>query len=285
MRLSPLRSFVLPLLATWLASSGCASWFAPSAKLRGLALEAALAGGHSPGTGSVDHGAWATVLAAAVHEDTARVDYAAVPKDVLAAYRSQLAEVDLAALSSPEQEALLINAYNALTLSLIVEQQPLPASIRDLPDPWSTQRWTVAGQTVSLDDIEHGLLRPIFRAPRLHFALNCASVGCPPLRATPFTGDQVDQQLAVAVADTLSRPGWLHIDGNRVVVTALLNWYGADFVSADWSPRADSRAEWLADHAPTDVANLLRSGQGSLQYADYDWRLNDVGPPVKTETR
>jgi len=262
-----------------ISASGCASWFAPKAKLRGHPLEAALQVGRASGQEAFDHSAWGEVLQAASHADRARFDYGAVPPEALDRYLDQLAKADLQQLPAHEQKALLINAYNALTVKLIAEQPTLPASIRDLDDPWGTVRWTVAGAQVSLDDIEHSLLRPIFRDPRLHFALNCASIGCPPLRDQPFEGPTVDAQLDAATADTLARSAWLTVDGDRITATALLNWYGPDFSAEGWSPRADSTLQWLAHHAPVEVGVAVKAG-ASLDFASYDWRLNDVHTPV-----
>ncbi len=262
-----------------ISASGCASWFAPKAKLRGHSLEAPLQAGQASGQQSFDHSAWADVLRAASHPDRGRFDYSAVPHEALDRYLDQLARADLQQLPVDEQKALLINAYNAFTIKLIAEQPALPASIRDLDDPWGTERWTVGGARVSLNDIEHSLLRPIFRDPRLHFALNCASIGCPPLRDQPYEGPTVDVQLDAATADTLTRPGWLSVDGDRITATALVNWYRPDFSAEGWSPRADSPLQWLANHGPAEVGEAVKAG-ASLHFAAYDWRINDVRTPV-----
>lgn len=259
-----------------LTAGGCASWFAPKAKLRGHPLEASLRASTTARTSTFDHTDWAAVLAAAARPEQGRFDYAAVPRAALDRYLNRLASVDLAALPTAEQKALLINAYNALTVHLIVDQPTLPDSIRDLDDPWGTARWTVGGATTSLDDIEHALLRPIFRDPRLHFALNCASVGCPPLRVEPFEAATLDAQLDAATRDTLARDTWLRIDGRTLHVTPLLSWYGPDFTAEGWQPRADSVAAWLVAYGPPELAAIERP---RVRFMSYDWRLNDVSTP------
>ncbi len=271
-----MRRLVPALLA--LATAACSGSCAPKAALRGLPLEGALTA--PAGTATFDHSDWATVLAASVDQGAGRVDYDAVPVDALDRYLAALAQAELAPLTAGAREALLINAYNAFTVKLIVAATPRPASIRDLDDPWGAARWTLAGTAVSLDDIEHGLLRPIYRDPRLHFALNCASIGCPPLRAAPWEGPGLDAQLTTAVREALAQPRHLQLDGQGLKATQLLDWYGADMTAPDWSPRADSLPEWLARYGPPEVAALVAE-QGPttrIRTLDYDWRLNQVAP-------
>ena len=179
-----------------LLATGCGFACAPKASLRGLSIESDLEAGRAAGAARFDHGAWGRVLAAAAEPERGRFDYDAVPRPDLDAYLLQLERAPLATLPGDEQRALLINAYNAFTVQLIVSQPVRPASIRDLPSPWKTAQWTLGGHALSLDDIEHGLLRPVFRDPRVHFAVNCASVGCPPLWGAPFEAAALDAQLA-----------------------------------------------------------------------------------------
>jgi hypothetical protein len=259
--------------AIWL--SGCGGC-GPRADLRGLPIEADLSAGRATGAGSFDHAAWGRVLAVAAHPADGTVDYDAVPRADLDRYVAAVAQAPLDQLPAAEQQALLINAYNALTVSLILDQPARPASIRDLPDPWGTAQWTVGGHAVSLDDLEHGLLRPLFQDPRLHFALNCASVSCPPLRAEPFVAASLDAQLDQAARDTLARDRWLRVDGDTLHVTKLLDWYGDDFTRDGWAPTAPTRAAWLATHGPPAVARAVEAADGApeLRFLDYDWALN-----------
>lgn len=266
------------LASALLAVGACTGSCGPKAELRGLPLEASLSAPGGPAT--FDHGAWARVLAASVDQGAGRVDYSAVPQDALQDYIVALGRAELEPLGDDARKALLINAYNAFTLQLIVEQPARPASIRALPDPWGQARWTVAGSQLSLDDIEHGLLRPVYKDPRLHFALNCASIGCPPLRAAPFEGPGLDAQLDTAVRDALAMERHLQVDGSGLKVTKLLDWYGADFTAAGWAPRADSIPEWLAPYAPRDAQAIIEAAGADtrLRHLDYNWALNDVAP-------
>jgi hypothetical protein len=264
-----------PLL--FLALTGCAAC-APRADLRGLAIEDDLAAGRAGGTARVDDTPWAAVLDVAADEAAGRVDYDAVPVDALDAWLQVVATADLDQLPEREQEALLINAYNALTINLVLEQERRPVSIRDLKDPWGERRWVVGGHTVSLDDLEHGLLRPLFKDPRLHFALNCASVGCPPLQDTPYRASDLDAQLDAATRETLARPGWLREEAGTLHVTRLLDWYGDDFTADGWSPRADSKAAWLATFGPPHIRGAVDAAGGNprITFLPYDWKLNDA---------
>jgi len=248
----------------------------PKADLRGLPIEADLAAGRTSGAASFDHAPWARVLAAAAHPEDGTVDYDAVPRADLDRYVAAVAQAPLDQLPAAEQQALLINAYNALTVTLILDQPARPASIRDLPDPWGAAQWTVGGHAVSLDDLEHGLLRPLFQDPRLHFALNCASVGCPPLRAEPFAADTLDAHLDHAARATLAHDRWLRADGDTLHVTKLLDWYGDDFTRAGWSPTAPTRAAWLAIYGPPAVKTVVDAADGEpdLRFLDYGWELN-----------
>ncbi|NOY24695.1 MAG: DUF547 domain-containing protein [Oligoflexia bacterium] len=268
-----MRAAGLLLICFFALISACS---APKADLAEGAITPAVQA--PPGTGRFDHTAFGRVLASAVHPDIGRVDYSAIDQPTLAAYVGSLGTADLSTLSMAEREALLINAYNAFTLTLILEQPTRPASIRDLTDPWKTARWTLAGQVLSLNEIEHGLLRPIFKDPRLHFTLNCASIGCPPLAATPYVGSDLDARLTAAARDALARPQNLRIDGQGLAVTKLLNWYGGDFTATGWSPIAATKAQWLAKYGPAKVAALVakNGADTSLRFIDYDWALNDL---------
>lgn len=218
-----------------------------------------------------DHSAFDGLLARHARPDMGRVDYKGLSAEgpMLEAYAKRLGDVALESLSRVEQKALLINAYNAFTLLLILENYPL-ASIKDLPSPWKTKRWKLGGDVVSLDDIEHGLLRPTYKDPRVHFALNCASIGCPPLADSAFVGEALDAQLDEATRRALTDSRYARVDGPTLHVTALMNWYGDDFVAEGWSPRAATVAAFVALYRD-DVA-----ADATVEFLDYDWRLNDV---------
>ncbi|RMF70696.1 MAG: DUF547 domain-containing protein, partial [Planctomycetota bacterium] len=167
---------------------------------------------------------------------------------------------------------LLINAYNAFTLRLILENYPLK-SIKDIPAPkrWSAKRWKVAGHVWSLNQIEHEQIRPKFREPRVHFALVCAAIGCPPLRSEAYVGARLDEQLADQTHYVHTHPRWFQFEpGGRIVrLTMLYDWYAADFKKV-----AGSVLEYAARHAPSLRAALDAGTKPKIRWLDYDWRLN-----------
>lgn len=229
----------------------------------------------APTGAAFDHSRFDAVLQAHVDAD-GLVDYArlkAAPA-ALDAYIAALATAPLDGLGRDEKLALLINAYNAFTLRLVLEHWPV-ASIRDIPGErrWDDRRWRVAGETLSLNQIEHERVRPRFREPRIHFALVCAARGCPPLRAEAYTGARLEAQLA----DQARR---VHADGSRWLrfdpgtgelrLTELYKWYESDFRQA-----AASVPEYVARHAPAVRAALDAGQRVEVRWMPYDWSLNE----------
>ncbi|MEW6338548.1 MAG: DUF547 domain-containing protein [Acidobacteriota bacterium] len=239
--------------------------------------------------------AYAEVLRRVVTAE-GRVRYAALRAEPapLDAHLANVAAVPAAALeaaSEPDRIAFLINAYNAITLKTVAENDPIrprglaalrfPAnSIRQIPDAWSDRRWTVAGRTVSLDDIEHRTLRVRFSEPRIHAALVCAALGCPPLRTEPYDGARLAEQLDDQARRYLASPAGLQLrDGGRTVaVSAIFTWFAADFDSV-----GGVRA-FLARHAPDAARAALADAGTRIAFLDYDWSLNEA-PPANPDRR
>ncbi|AWV88050.1 DUF547 domain-containing protein [Bradymonas sediminis] len=236
---------------------------------------------HKPEKSAIfDHSGFAQLLAEHVDSAAGRVDYAGLKKDQkkLDAYLEKLGAVDLKTLGADEKLALLINAYNAYTLQLILENYPGVKSIKDLKSPWKSKRYKVGGHTLSLDDIEHGLIRPVYKDSRIHFAVNCASIGCPPLQAFAFEGEKIDAQLDLAARKTLQDTRYVRIEGDKLKISVLLNWYGDDFIGEDYSPRSKTLAAYVARFGTPEVRAFVEKHQGapSVGFIDYDWSLNDV---------
>jgi len=228
--------------------------------------------GKAEGSGGLDHSTFDALLRRIVRDGG--VDYAALAADPapLDAYLETLAAADFEALSRDGKLALLINAYNAFTLRLIVDHYPLD-SIKDIPDAerWKAVRWSLLGTQLSLDSLEHEYLRAKFEEPRIHFAINCASVGCPPLRAEAYTPERLEAQLEEQTQVIHSRPTWLRFDAeaNALELTKLYSWFSGDFEQA-----AGSVLEFVARYAP-QVAERLAAGEPpAVSYMDYDWSLN-----------
>ena len=188
-------------------------------------------------------------------------------------YIATLADAPFDAMGRDRKLALLINAYNALTLRLILEQYPID-SIRNIPPAqrWNAVRWRLAGRTVSLDQIEHELIRPNFVEPRIHFALVCAAVGCPKLRNEAYAAARLEEQLEDQTVYVHSHDRWFVFDASAGVVrlTSLYDWYGGDFVN-----HSGSVLEFASNYSPA-LRRALDSGADlRIEWLDYDWSLNE----------
>ncbi len=192
-------------------------------------------------------------------------------KAALGNYVDQLAALDPANWPADEALAYWINLYNAVTLRLILDNYPL-GSIKDLggflkKSPWKTELVTVAGRNLTLNAIENDIIRPTFGDPRIHFALNCASVGCPPLAQQAYTADQLSDQLDAACGLALNRDLWVRVDGKNLKLTKLFDWYGQDF-TADGGTVLDFIKRYRTEPLP--------AGEPKINYMSYDWSLNQV---------
>lgn len=183
------------------------------------------------------------------------------------------------------QLAFLINAYNAWTVQLILGRYPDLQSIKDLGSvfrsPWKQVFIPLLGEQRSLDDIEHGLIRGSgrYNEPRIHFAVNCASIGCPALLNRAFVEGELDRQLEEVTTLFLADRSRNRLGGARLEVSSIFKWYREDF-EGGWRG-ASTLGHFLALYAGSlglgekDVA-ALRSGAMKIDYLDYDWRLNDI---------
>ena len=202
------------------------------------------------------------------------VDYAGLSKNAedLDRYIESLAAAPLDSLGRDESLALLINAYNAFTLRLILDYYPIK-SIRDIPEGkrWKHGRWRLAGKTLSLDQIEHEQIRPTFSEPRIHFALVCAAVDCPPLRKEAYTAAKLEAQLEAQTSYVHTHERWLRHDRDTGVLhlTSLYDWYGNDFEQS-----AGSVLDFVARYVPSVKAAMDAKRPLKIKWLDYDWSLN-----------
>jgi uncharacterized membrane protein YdjX (TVP38/TMEM64 family) len=225
-----------------------------------------------------DHTAFAALLGKHADQD-GRVDYAGLAKEAgrLDAYLDAISKAPFDQLGRNEKLALLINAYNAFTLRLILDHYPV-RSIKDISAPkrWDDRRWNVGGHVWSLNQIEHEQIRPKFNEPRIHFALVCAAVGCPPLRNEAYTADRLETQLEDQARYVHEHDRWFKYDRDRnvVLLTKLYDWYRGDFEQA-----SGSVAAYAARYSP-DLKRALDSGASpKVRWLDYDWSLNDKRLP------
>jgi len=214
-----------------------------------------------------------------------QVDYAglraeqALLRDYLAA-TAAVSPAEFATWSKAEQLAFLINVYNASTVALVLSGEPQIASIKELGSllrsPWKQRFIKLLGETRSLDELEHGLIRGEqgYQEPRIHFAVNCASIGCPALRNQAYNGATLDAQLADAQRDFLSDRSRNRLTGKTLQVSSIFKWYGDDF-----DHDGQGLAGYLASQAealgltPNQVQQLLDE-QIEIEFLDYDWQLN-----------
>lgn len=226
--------------------------------------------------GSVDHTAWDAFLSrylAPSQDGVNRVRYAAAAGEdpmLLRTYLAALQKVDPASLGRDEQMAFWINLYNAATVDLIL-QKPSVKSIRDLGaltlGPWDKKIVTVASSRMSLNNIEHGILRPIWKDVRIHYAVNCASIGCPNLAPRAYTGANLEAMLEEAATGYINHPrGFARIDG-KLVASSIFNWY-----AEDWGTQADILAH-ARQYARSETTALL-AGATQIDSFDYNWALN-----------
>ncbi len=244
----------------------------------------------------MDHSPWTALLQTCVQltadGHSTAVDYAcfANNRNDLDRYLTSLSAVSQSSLESwsrDQQLAFLINAYNAWTVDLILSAWPDLESIRDLGSllrsPWKKSFIPLLGDTVSLDDIEHGMIREPgrFDEPRIHFAVNCASIGCPALRREAYVAEALEEQLEDQTRRFLADPSRNRLDSDRLQVSSLFKWYGGDFASG-WRG-AESVEQFLARYADAlqlgaDQQQQLIRGDLDIEFLDYDWQLNSTAP-------
>ncbi len=229
----------------------------------------------------LDHSAWTRFLSRYV---TARpdginvVDYGGVSradKSALADYIDALAAVRVSELNRKEQFAYWVNLYNALTVIVVLDAYPVE-SIRDIDispglfsnGPWGKKLVSVEGEKVSLDDIEHKILRPIWKDPRIHYAVNCASIGCPNLQLEAFTADNSEAFLNAGAVAYINHPRGAEVVRGKLVVSSIYDWFEDDFGGNDAGVIAH-----LNQYAKPDLKQALR-GVSRVNDDRYDWDLN-----------
>ncbi len=228
----------------------------------------------------IDHSLWDGFLQKYVRPDGNGYNafaYSSVTetdKTVLESYIAALSKIEITERSKPVQLAYWINLYNALTINVVLDHYPV-SSIRKIrlggvlsSGPWDEDLIEVEQEPMSLNAIEHEILRPIWQDPRLHYAINCASVGCPNLHIRAFTADNADQLLDQLASDYLSHPRGLKIEGDVVTVSSIYEWFAYDFGNSE-----QAIIEHIAKHAPAEKSERLLQ-IGELSGSEYDWTLN-----------
>lgn len=231
------------------------------------------------------HAEWTTLLKrfVTVKGAVSQVDYSKFKSDTsaLATYLKKLSDVkrtEYDSFSEAEKMAFLINAYNAFTVKIILDHYPVK-SINDIgsffKNTWKIKFFTLLGKEMNLDEIEHQNLRKNFSEPRIHFAVNCASIGCPALRGEAFTSAQLDAQLQDQTKLFLrdSTRNQLDVKAKSLKLSMIFKWFKEDFEKG-----SSSVAKFVAPFITDDlvVQKSIAAGEFKIGFLDYDWGLNQV---------
>ena len=238
-------------------------------------------------TKTIDHSAWTELLKTYVQpgaDGLNRVDYAAWKasgRAALTGYITALEAVDVPTLNRNEQFAFWANLYNAKTIDIVLDAYPVE-SIKKIRlggslfsavagGPWDGEVLNVGGHVLSLNNIEHDIMRELFENPfRAHYAVNCASVGCPNLGTEAFTGANLDTQLTAAAKAYINSPRGVTVAGGNVVASKIYSWFQEDFGDSE-----EGVLDHLRHYAEGDTAAQIATAKDIDDFA-YDWGLNDV---------
>ena len=209
-----------------------------------------------------------------------RLNYASLKNSTddltkLNAYLDMLQSLDPRTFARAEQKPYWINFYNALTVKVVVDEYPVD-SIKEIHEgwipltgPWQDVHAKLADQDLTLDDIEHGILRPIWRDSRIHYGVNCASIGCPNLVATAFTRANTDSLLDAAAREYVNHPRGVDVvDEDFMVISSIYDWFVVDFGDSE-----ETVIEHLKLYADDELLKQLDGFVGAIDY-EYDWDLN-----------
>jgi len=195
-------------------------------------------------------------------------------------YNSELSAVkkkEFESWNSKQQLAFLINSYNSFTIKLIIDNYPLK-SIRDIggffSSPWKKKFFTLLEEKQHLDHIEHGIIRVKFKESRIHFAVNCASLGCPPLYKEAFIADKLEEQLDSATKVFITNTSRNRIDtkNKRIYLSKIFKWYGGDF-----DKHNGSIMKFVSQYFDVSAEEKKQISQGKykVSFLEYDWSLNE----------
>lgn len=225
------------------------------------------------GTGrTVDNSLYAELLGRYVKSGVVDYQGLTTEEDKLDHYLRVLEKTDSKTLSRNERFAFYINAYNAWTLKLILTGYPGVKSIKDLGSffrsPWKKKIARIDGTVMSLDHIEHEILRPRMKDPRIHAVVNCASKSCPPLREEPFRGAVLDHQLDEQFTMFINDPLRNRLEGKSLYISRIFDWYAEDFEGGV--------LVFFLKYAKGEFKKRLEINrpQIDIKYLDYDWTLN-----------
>jgi hypothetical protein len=204
----------------------------------------------------------------------AKVDYKSVSeqdRERLYQYTQALSQLNIREYNRKEQFAYWVNLYNALTINLILDNYPVK-SIRKLSRPWDRHLITINGLDLSLNDIEHRILRPRWKDPRIHFVVNCASMGCPDLPSLVLSAENSEEILSKSTTNYLNHPRGISLDQKKLKISSIFNWYSEDFGIDD-----KGIVNFLSMYYDfSEIENSTGKSRYDLSFKyEYDWDLNE----------
>ena len=183
-----------------------------------------------------------------------------------------VSEKDFNQWSEEKQLAYLINLYNAQTLRLIIDHYPIK-SIKDINEPWDTPLVTLHGNKITLNELEHQIIRKNYKEPRIHFALVCAAKGWPILPKEPFKPGNLSNQFQKQGRKFLSDPKKNSVDfkNQTVYLSPIFDWFQEDFVK-----NSGSVLLFVRPYFPDEISKILSNADFKIEFSEYDWSLNDL---------
>jgi hypothetical protein len=230
---------------------------------------------------SINHSLWGNLLSRHVRKSNRGVNlvdyrgFSAADRTMLADYIAILTGVSISQFNRDQQLAYWINLYNALTVQVVLDHYPVD-SIRDINispglftiGPWDKTLISIEGEDLTLNDIEHRILRPIWRDPRIHYAVNCASIGCPDLRDRAYPATGIDKLLDQAATAYVNDPRGVSVVDGKVSVSKIYDWFIEDFGGSE-----ETVLRHLQQYAAPELAARLEA-IGKLSDVHYDWSIN-----------
>ena len=280
------------ILGLGLLLTGCATaqnFVETSAITKSRLTFPALAASVDQSQQTVDHSAFDNFLstyhvapknAEAPHYGAALLRYSDVTeadKNALVSYINRLQDVQVTSLNRDEQLAFWVNLYNAQTTRVILENYPtdsirsIKSNVLDFKGPWNDKTLTVEGETLSLDNIENRIVRPLFNDPRIHYALNCAAIGCPNLRSQAYKSAGLDGVLDAQARAYINNPRAIKIEEGRVTASRIFLWYKGDYGGSE-----STVLDHIRQYARPELRQSLE-GVTKIDVYEYDWDLIDAG--------
>jgi len=227
----------------------------------------------------IDHGLWQEFLSNYLSRNNSEprtLNYQNVTtqdKKKLSDYLARLQSLDPRTYPKNEQLAYWVNLYNALVINLVLSHYPID-SIKNigngLTGPWNIELATIAGRQVTLNQIEHGILRPLWQDNRIHYVINCASIGCPDLPLQSFSSVNINKQLNDAAIRFINQHKAVHLANNTLTLSSIYNWFAVDFGSSN-----ENIIKHIKAYALPELKSELEHFSGTIEF-DYNWKLNST---------